>query len=923
MSAKNFHYPELQSTTHAVAKADGDTAYRSVMARFGPARKLQTEASAFAPERQGNKVQSFTTGEDYFKNVCAAIENARESVFIAGWQVNWAAKLVGNTRLIDALKKAVDNGAKVYVMPWQSPKVGLDTGDLGTMLAVFQLNAGKDKLVAFCCPAGLQNDYESLEETFFSHHQKQVVIDNKIAYAGGIDLAFGRRDDAKFSLTHGWRTGPEVYNTGVPAAHALGPAEANAYVTETELLTSTLTAGLLQELTQAQTDAQKAASRSAFGKATDEVVAWWRQDMPDWLMVPINGLKANLAAPFDKAQQAAADKLIKKLEAGKVSDSDVTEAVNLVRDFIRASYVALVTMGWLNRKANPQMMAAGAQSSPGASVHTADQPRMPWQDVHVRIEGPSVYDLSQNFIRRWNSIQKSYLPDMWSHRTMITGNLLPKPPAPGKGNGGTGGVEIRVLRSAPLTLQQDEAKATKGLPKPVERQHEIHDMMVSVILRAERFIYIENQFFQSGFGKPSIAATDKTAISGPMRYLMAHSGNRIKSAVTRVGAQNVNQAPQNHIARAIAERTEKAIQNDQHFHTYMVLPVHPEGSLADLAIVGQIHWTMQSLVFASDSLVNRIRVALAAKQICKEKGQDPRSKEDWEWAKRRAQDLVADVKNSGEFLPDYKARVRLEDVNPYLTLLNLRNCQTVGGSVRTEQIYVHSKLLIVDDRVVIVGSANINDRSLNGGRDSELAVYLNDLDTMTAPIDGKNPIKVRTLAHKMRVDLWKKHFAITGANDVVHAASELASLLDKPADPATWQAIQKIAQSNLKAYKNVDWIPQNDSSIWPAWVKSGNKAVAAVPQNNDAYATVQAMVKDTEAKMPFSEKFWKKPPVIAKPSGVKGFICALPMEWTKGENNHPDMNMILLTQIDKPTGIGTPTTALAANTPADKAGAVG
>ena len=30
----------------------------------------------------------------------------------------------------------------------------------------------------------------------------------------------------------------------------------------------------------------------------------------------------------------------------------------------------------------------------------------------------------------------------------------------------------------------------------------------------------------------------------------------------------------------------------------------------------------------------------------------------------------------------------------------------------TEQIYVHAKLMIVDDRIVICGSANINDRSL-------------------------------------------------------------------------------------------------------------------------------------------------------------------------------------------------------------------
>lgn len=36
----------------------------------------------------------------------------------------------------------------------------------------------------------------------------------------------------------------------------------------------------------------------------------------------------------------------------------------------------------------------------------------------------------------------------------------------------------------------------------------------------------------------------------------------------------------------------------------------------------------------------------------------------------------------------------------------------------TEIIYIHSKLMIVDDKYVIIGSANINDRSLLGDRDS-------------------------------------------------------------------------------------------------------------------------------------------------------------------------------------------------------------
>lgn len=36
------------------------------------------------------------------------------------------------------------------------------------------------------------------------------------------------------------------------------------------------------------------------------------------------------------------------------------------------------------------------------------------------------------------------------------------------------------------------------------------------------------------------------------------------------------------------------------------------------------------------------------------------------------------------------------------------------------QVYVHSKLMIIDDRVALIGSSNINDRSLLGSRDSEV-----------------------------------------------------------------------------------------------------------------------------------------------------------------------------------------------------------
>lgn len=49
----------------------------------------------------------------------------------------------------------------------------------------------------------------------------------------------------------------------------------------------------------------------------------------------------------------------------------------------------------------------------------------------------------------------------------------------------------------------------------------------------------------------------------------------------------------------------------------------------------------------------------------------------------------------------------------------------------TELVYVHSKLMIVDDRLVICGSANINDRSLLGDRDSEVIPTLHEVVHIT------------------------------------------------------------------------------------------------------------------------------------------------------------------------------------------------
>lgn len=77
----------------------------------------------------------------------------------------------------------------------------------------------------------------------------------------------------------------------------------------------------------------------------------------------------------------------------------------------------------------------------------------------------------------------------------------------------------------------------------------------------------------------------------------------------------------------------------------------------------------------------------------------------------------------------------------------------------TELIYVHSKLLIVDDLKVIIGSANLNDRSLVGTRDSELAIFSEDTRYRPSRMNGQ-PFDAGRFAYSLRVCLMCEHLGL-------------------------------------------------------------------------------------------------------------------------------------------------------------------
>ncbi|PWA23234.1 hypothetical protein CCH79_00002010, partial [Gambusia affinis] len=112
---------------------------------------------------------------------------------------------------------------------------------------------------------------------------------------------------------------------------------------------------------------------------------------------------------------------------------------------------------------------------------------------------------------------------------------------------------------------------------------------------------------------------------------------------------------------------------------------------------------------------------------------------------------------------DHSILSRLSEVKDqwteYITFCGLRTHSQLAEKLVTELIYVHSKALVADDRRYIIGSANINDRSMLGSRDSELAVLVEDQERVPSVMGGQE-YEAGPLALALRKECFR---VLTGA----------------------------------------------------------------------------------------------------------------------------------------------------------------
>nr|XP_010909806.1 phospholipase D alpha 4 [Elaeis guineensis] len=308
----------------------------------------------------------------------------------------------------------------------------------------------------------------------------------------------------------------------------------------------------------------------------------------------------------------------------------------------------------------------------GASLHRGG-PRQPWHDAHACVIGEAARDVLANFEQRWAKQSDSSLLPSISRITDLIG-----PQASYLDHSWN----VQVFRSI------DRISAA-GLPDHISVEHSIHDAYIQAIRRAERFIYIENQYFMGGC---HLWEKDQ------------HSGCK------------------NLIPVEIALKVAAKIRANERFAVYILMPMWPEGLPETDPVQDMLHWTRLTI---------SMMYALIARAI-KERGANIHPKDYLNFfclANR-------EEKGWGEFIPPSSPP---HTSHYFKAQMN-----------RRFMIYVHSKLMIVDDEYMLIGSANVNQRSMDGERDTEIAVGCYQPNCVGEKSrDGD--------IHAYRMSLWYEH----------------------------------------------------------------------------------------------------------------------------------------------------------------------
>ncbi|XP_078060541.1 phospholipase D1-like isoform X2 [Mustelus asterias] len=586
---------------------------------------------SFSAVHENTLCKWYVNAKGYFEDLADALEDAREEVFITDWWLSPEIFLKrpvveGNHWRLDyVLKRKAQQGVKIFVILYKEVELALGINSEYSKRTLMRLHPNIKVM--------RHPDHVSSSVYLWAHHEKIVVIDQSVAFVGGIDLAYGRWDDDEHRLTD---VGSVSRNVGTPSVTTNNQTTLSTPSEEEQDTRNraTMTLGKGAELE----DEVDSSRMKGIGKS--------KKTFP--VLNLVKQLQRQNLEHSDSVSSIDSSEHERKSQSSL--HTDIGELVGQTRFWHGKDYCNFVHKDWV------QLDKPFDDFINRYTMH-----RMPWHDIAAVVHGKAARNVARHFIQRWNFtkiVKAKYRPLSYPYllpkslstaneqRYQVPGSILAR---------------AQILRSA--------ADWSCGI-----KYHEesIHNAYIHVIENSKHYIYIENQFF--------ISCADN-------KYIF------------------------NRIGDAIVQRILRAYREKQRFRVYVVTPLMPgfEGDISTgggTAIQAVMHFNLRTIARGEYSIIEQL--------------------------KREMEDLWMN----------------------YFSVCGLRTHVELNGHLVTELIYVHSKMLIADDNTVIIGSSNINDRSMLGKRDSEVAVIVEDTQFVTSVMDGVE-YKAGKFALELRLHCFK------------------------------------------------------------------------------------------------------------------------------------------------------------------------
>jgi len=701
--------------------------------------------NSFSYTKSNCEAKWFVDGHNYFCQLFEKLKYAKESVYITDWFLSPELALIRPLNYNDFIDEKKDY------------KKNLDFSNVSRLMDIFYLLAKrgvKIYILLFCevslalainssyTKRTLKKLHENIKITrhpkmttkvLWSHHEKLVIIDQKVAFVGGLDLCWGRYDTNNHPIVEVERD-DKTYN--YPGSDYINERQVDLHEVE-KFYKEQIDRN--ERPRMAWHDVQTMVEGPIVNDIVRHFVERWndaRFNKRDHGIVNIDSSKSMKKKKSEKFKKINDDDEIKNKikttdQLGLFKRSSKTlkdKEINLINkissniedikeenedDFIEDDNIIISDNK--EDKKNNIIYTSTKKDNNLIKNDLYDENLDNHSNLDIE-ENSGRFTLFKTFKNKVKNKVKVKLDD-YKKKHNIKDKEDDIKQKVNFSNDEKGEFKINALRSVcnwSIGKDTTERSILQGYYKLIDN--------------AQHYIYIENQFFIT----KSFSEEERS-----------NSG------------LNLNKLVQNEIGLHIRERIERAYKAKSNFKVFVFIPLLPgfSGTPGESSTINCIlKHTYQSIAHNKGmSLLEKLRETMG------------------------------------------------EDVNKYIYFFSLRNHGKIKEIPVTELIYIHSKLLIVDDEKVLIGSANINDRSMMGDRDSEFAIIIEEGKKVKSSMDNKEYMASK-YALSLRKHLMAEHMGLESDNEI----------FNDPLNDKLWNEMRDKAKKNSQAYSDIfDCFPDN------------------------------------------------------------------------------------------------------------------